>query len=215
MALTLGSRSSSLTPLPLTPSPSPTGRGERVHATMALGPTAAAVATLLPPPTPIPTAGSLSDQPSAPVRIVIPAIGVDAPVVEIGWHVEWRAGEARGVWETVAGAVGHHRGSADPGESGNCVLSAHSSEAGGALFRRLNELSVGDVVQLYNSAEICYTYYVTTVLIVDETGATAVEKREHAAWLDPTDESVLTLLTCWPDWAYTHRVIVRATLHAP
>ncbi|MGB9880181.1 MAG: sortase, partial [Anaerolineae bacterium] len=143
------------------------------------------------------------------------AIGVDARVVEVGWHVVWLDGEARGMWETVAGAVGHHRGSAYPGERGNCVLSAHSSEAGGAIFRRLNELSVGDVVQLYNFDEICYNYSVTSVLILDEAGATAAEKREHAAWLDPTDDPVLTLVTCWPDWAYTHRIIVRAALHAP
>ena len=217
--------------LALTPGPSPSGRGEVpltpspslktdweggvAQATIRLGPTAAAVATLLPPPTPIPTAGPPSDQPSAPVRIVIPAIGVDAPVVEVGWHVAWSDGEARGVWDTVAGAVGHHRGSADPGQPGNCVLSAHSSDAGGALFRRLVELSAGDIVQLYNFAEMCYTYHVTNVLILDETGATAAEKRQHAAWLDPTEQPVLTLVTCWPPWAYTHRIIIRAALRVP
>lgn len=197
----------------LTPGPSPIGRGE--EATIALGPTAAAIATLLPPLTPIPTAGPPASRPSAPVRMVIPAIGVDAPVVDVGWHVIWREGEARGVWDTVAGAAGHHRGSADPGQPGNCVLSAHSSDAGGAIFRRLDELATGDVVQLYNFSGTCYHYIITTVLTVDETGATAAEKRQHATWLDPTDQPVLTLVTCWPSWAYTHRIIVRASLYVP
>nr|MBC7245584.1 sortase [Chloroflexota bacterium] len=218
----------------LTPSPSAKGRGEFftpspsaaasvatlipsafAQATIRLAPTAAAIATELPPPTPIPTAGPASSRTSAPVRIVIPSISVDAPVVEVGWHVVWLEGEARGVWDTVAGAAGHHRGSADPGHSGNCVLSAHSSDAGGAVFRRLDELAEGDLVQLYNLDGMCYTYIVTTVFTVDETGATAAEKRQHATWLDPTDQPVLTLVTCWPAWAYTHRIIVRASLHVP
>lgn len=193
-------------PLPTaggTPAPLPTLR---------LGPTAAAVATALPPPTPIATPAAPSTRPSAPLRIVIPALGVDALVVEVGWHVTQVGGEARGEWETVADAAGHHRGSADPGQPGNCVLSAHSSDAGGAVFRGLEELVTGDVVQLCTVDEKQYNYYVTTVLTLDEVGATAAEKREHARWLDPTDGTVLTLVTCWPPWSYTHRIVVRAEL---
>jgi sortase (surface protein transpeptidase) len=31
----------------------------------------------------------------------------------------------------------------------------------------------------------------------------------------PTQEARLTLITCWPDWAYTHRLIVSARLALP
>jgi sortase A len=179
--------------------------------TIRLGPTAAAVATQLLPATPIPTGVSLATQPSAPMRIIIPMLGVDAPVVEVGWHVS-QSGDARGEWETVAGAAGHHRGSAEPGQPGNCVLSAHSSDAGGAVFRGLETLSVGDLVRLVTFDKNEYTYQVGSVLMLDEVGATESEKREHARWLDPTDEAVLTLVTCWPPWSYTHRVVVRAGL---
>jgi sortase A len=179
--------------------------------TIHLGPTAAAVATQLLPPTPIATAASPVTRPSAPVRVIIPALGVDAAVVEVGWHVV-QIGEVRGEWETVVGAAGHHRGSAEPGQRGNCVLSAHSSEAGGAVFRGLENLAVGDLVQLVTVDKAEYTYRVGTVLTLDEVGATESEKRQHARWLDPTDEAVLTLVTCWPAWSYTHRVVVRAEL---
>ena len=181
---------------------------ESTLASLALGPAAAAAATALPPPTPIGTPGSPPTQPSLPTRIVIAAIGVNAPVVEVGWHVTQTGGE----WETVADAAGHHRGSADPGHPGNCVLSAHSSDAGGAVFRGLERLVVGDKIQLDAAGGRQYTYKVTTVLTLDEVGATDSEKREHAHWLDPTDQAVLTLVTCWPPWSYTHRIVVRAAL---
>ena len=183
--------------------------------TMRLGPTAAAAATLLPPPTPIPTAGPAAQRASAPQRIVIPKVALDAPVAEVGWQVIRMGDEIRGRWDTVADAVGHHRGSADPGQRGNCVLSAHNSDAGGAVFRRLDELVIGDAVEVFTVDGQRYTYVVQTLVTLDESGATADEKREHARWLDPTDGPVLTLVTCWPAWSYTHRLVVRAVLHVP
>jgi len=183
-------------------------------ASMQLGPTAAAAATRLPPPTPIATPGPASERPAAPLRIIVPAVGIDARVVDVGWHVVDFGDEVHGVWETVLGAAGHHRGSADPGQLGNCVLSAHSSDAGGAVFRRLGELGVGDVVELHTVDGQRYRYIVSTTLMMDELSATVAEKREHAEWLDPTDGPVLTLVTCWPSWTYTHRIVVRADLVA-
>jgi len=180
--------------------------------TMRLGPTAAALATGLPPPTPIPTGVPALNRPAAPARVIIPALGVDAPVVEVGWHVVQAGDQPLGEWETVAGAAGHHRGSADPGQPGNCVLSAHSSDAGDAVFRGLEGLRPGDVVRVVAFDRTEYTYLVGHVLSLDEVGATWAEKREHARWLDPTAEAALTLVTCWPPWSYTQRIVVRAEL---
>ena len=56
---------------------------------------------------PLPTPG-----PEQANRIQIPAIGIDAPIVQ---------GDG---WETLKKGVGQHIGSADPGEKGNVVLSA-------------------------------------------------------------------------------------------
>ena len=178
--------------------------------TMHLGPTAAAAATRLPPPTRIATPGRASERPSAPLRIVIPAVDIDARVVDVAWHVVDFGDEVHGVWDTVAGAAGHHRGSADPGQPGNCVLSAHSSDAGGAVFRRLDELNNGDIVEICTVDGQRHQYTVSSVLVLDELSATLAEKHEHAKLLDPVDGSVLTLVTCWPPWSYTHRIVVRA-----
>jgi len=192
--------------------PTPTQVGTVAGSAFRLGPEAATADAFWPTPTAIPTAGPPATWPSAPLRIVIPAAGIAAPVVEVGWHVD-RSGDApRGVWDTVSGAAGHLRGSADPGQAGNCVLAGHSSDAGGAVFRRLNEVAAGDRIELYTVSGQCYTYTVSTVVLLDENGASAAEKREHARWLDSNGEPVVTLVTCWPDWSYTHRLIVRGRL---
>ena len=205
-ALSTGDASKTASPASATPRPS---------LAIQLGPTAQAAATWLPAPTSIPTAGPAAPRPGAAARIVIAAIGVDARIAEVGWHVERTGDQARGVWDTLAGAAGHHRGSADPGQAGNCVLSAHSSDAGGAVFRGLEQLVSGDRVEVYSLSGQRFTYAVTTTLTLDEVGASADERRQHAQWLDPTAEPVLTLVTCWPTWAYTHRIVVRASLYAP
>jgi sortase A len=178
----------------------------------ALSATAAGAAARLPTITPIATAGAPAARPSAPVRITVARLGIDARVVEVGWHVERSAGGERAVWETVVGAAGHHQGSADPGRAGNCVLSGHSSAEGGAVFAGLAGVRRGDIIELSTTAGERYAYVVTEVATVDETGATEAEKREHARWLDPTLDPSVTLVACWPDWSYTHRIIVRGLL---
>lgn len=155
------------------------------------------------------------DRPAAPARIRIAALGIDAPVVEVGWAVAWRESGAVGAWETVRDAAGHHRGSADAGQDGNCVLSGHSSDAGGAVFQRLDEIALGQQVELEARNGQRSIYVVEEVARLDETAASEAQRKEHARWLEPTDEPVLTLVTCWPAWAYTHRLVVRARLDAP
>lgn len=194
-----------------TPSPSPVSTAGPT-ATIRLGRTAAAAATQLPPVTTVPLPGPTPDRPGAPQRLVIPELEREIPVVPVGWHLEHRDDGARGVWETVSGAAGHHRGSADPGQPGNCVISGHSSNAGGAVLNGLETLAIGDTIELYTVAGDRYVYEITDMLQLDELGASTAERREHARWLDPTEDPVLTLVTCWPAWSYTHRIVVRAKL---
>jgi sortase A len=133
-----------------------------------------------PPVVPIPTPG-----PQAPTRIVIPAINVDALVVE---------GDS---WEQLKLGVGHHLGSADPGERGNMVLSAHD-DIYGEIFRHLADLELGDEVTVY-AAEQPHRYVVTAKQIVEPT---AVE------FLAATTKPVVTLISCYPYMVDSHRIVV-------
>ena len=154
-------------------------------------------------PTPVPTPLPPPD------RIVIHAIDVDRPVVPIGWTVEAVDNDLlRSVWETADDAAGWHETSARPGQVGNTVVSGHNNIAG-AIFRRLHELAVGDQIALRSgSAEIRYA--VQTRFIVREAGASPIERAANNRWIEPTDDERLTLVTCYPPWGNSHRLILIA-----
>ncbi len=137
-----------------------------------------------PPPVAIPTPG-----PEAPTRIVIPAIGVDALVVE---------GDS---WEQLKLGVGHHPNSANPGERGNMVLSAHN-DIYGEIFRHLADLELGDEVIVY-AGEQPYRYIVTAKQIVEPT---------QVSVLAPTTRPIATLISCYPYMVDSHRIVVIAEL---
>jgi sortase A len=137
-----------------------------------------------PPAIPIPTPG-----PSAPTRVVIPSIGVDALVVE---------GDS---WEQLKLGVGHHLNTADPGQRGNMVLAAHN-DIYGEIFRHLDDLELGDEVVVY-ADEQPYRYIVRAKQIVEPT---------EVGVLAPTTKPVATLISCYPYMVDTHRIVVVAEL---
>jgi sortase A len=134
---------------------------------------------------PTPTAA-----PGHPVRIQIPAIGVDAPVV---------LGDGD---EQLKKGVGHHIGSANPGEPGNLVLTAHN-DVFGEIFRDLDQLKPGDTVIVYTNGQRIYTYLVTGTEVV---GPLDVEV------LAPTEQPIVTLISCYPYMVDNKRIVVRGSL---
>jgi sortase A len=133
---------------------------------------------------PIPTAA-----PNQAIRIQIPALEVDAPVVQ---------GDG---WEQLKKGVGQNIGSANPGQSGNVVLSAHN-DVYGELFRFLDKLQPGDQVILYTQQRQ-YTYVVDRTTIVEPT---AVEV------MAPTENPTVTLISCYPYLINKQRIVVFARL---
>jgi sortase A len=145
-----------------------------------------------------------------PPRLEIPKIGLSAGISEVIWRVVETNDGPLGVWDTVETGVGHHQGSAQPGERGNVVISGHSRGQGS--FAQLAELASGDEVVLVAEDGRSYLYRVVEMVTVAEVGASLEERRAHAQYMLPTDDARLTLITCWPPWAYTHRLIVIARL---
>jgi sortase A len=133
---------------------------------------------------PVPTPGI-----QQAMRIEIPSIKIDAPVVQ---------GDG---WEQLKKGVAQHIGSADPGESGNVVLSAHD-DVYGELFRNLDKLRPGDQVMLYTQQRQ-YLYIVDRTEIVEPT---AVEVMASAG--APT----VTLISCYPYLVDKQRIVVFARL---
>lgn len=134
----------------------------------------------LPVPTPAP------DQ---AIRIQIPAIEVDAPIVQ---------GDG---WEQLKKGVGQNIGSANPGQNGNVVLSAHN-DVYGELFRYLDQLKAGDQVIIYTQQRQ-YVYVVDRTAIVEPT---AVEV------MASTGSPTATLISCYPYLVNKERIVVFARL---
>jgi len=159
-----------------------------------------ATVTLTPTPTPIPPATSPPD------KLVIASIGIDAPVQVAGWVTDPATGDS--FWETPANAAGFHQESALPGWAGNTVLSGHHNIEG-KVFEHLHQIRPGDAITLYVDG-IPYEYAVADNFIVQERDASEAQRQQNAAWIAPTDDERLTLVTCWPANDNSHRLIVVA-----
>jgi sortase A len=133
---------------------------------------------------PIPTQG-----PQHAIRLQIPKLSKDVPIVEGDGPEQLKKG------------VGHYIYSANPGENGNVVLSAHN-DVHGEIFRDLDKLVEGDLIVLFSERK-SFTYVVEEVLIVTP---------DRVEFLDPTAEPIVTLISCYPYMVDNKRIIVRANL---
>jgi len=133
---------------------------------------------------PLPTPG-----PAQAIRIQIPALHVDAPIVQ---------GDG---WEQLKKGVGQHTGTGNPGERANLVFSAHN-DIFGEIFRDLERLNPGDLVIVYTNQR-AYTYIVVDTKIVMPN---AVEV------MDNTTQASVTLISCYPYMKDTQRIVVIARL---
>lgn len=161
-----------------------------------------------------------SNEASTISRIVITALALDKKVVEVGWTMQQAEnGQPIAVWDVDKYRVGHHQGSSNPGGGSNIVLTGHS---GGAAypFNDIYWLEPGHVIELTSNDQV-YEYVVTERLVVDEDGQPLEKRIENARYIEPTDEEVVTLVTCWPLTdqpgipKFTQRVIVRAAPGTP
>lgn len=148
-------------------------------------------------------------QKGKPVRIVIPAIDVDAPVVEVSLDRFAVPGGAYYQWEVPEGyEAGWHDTSARLGQVGNTVLNGHHNVFG-EIFRDLVDLEEGDEIILYD-ADTIFTYHVVEKEIVAERGEDLSIRLENSHWIEPTDDERITLITCWPYTNNTHRLVIVA-----
>jgi len=133
----------------------------------------------------IPTSG-----PEQANSIFIPALwNAPAPVVQ---------GDG---WEQLRKGVGQHVGTANPGQTGNLVLSAHN-DIFGELFRDLDKLQPGDEIRL-STATREFIYRVTETRIVQPT---------EVSVMDATSRPTITLVSCYPYLVDSQRIVVHGEL---
>jgi LPXTG-site transpeptidase (sortase) family protein len=160
--------------------------------------------TATPMPTPTIDPASL-----IPSRLVIPAINLDAPVIEVGWDTKEVNGELVSNWIVPdMFAAGWHTTSARPGEPGNTVLNGHHN-INGEVFRYLVDLEPDDEIVVY-TGETPHYYAVAERHILEEKYASPEVRLENAKFIKPTEDERVTLVTCWPYTNNTHRLIIVA-----
>jgi len=138
----------------------------------------------------LPVVGLPTPGPEQARSLFIPALWTSsAPVVQ---------GDG---WEQLKKGVGQHLATADPGDSGNMVFSAHN-DIFGELFRDLDQLKPGDEVRV-STATREYIYRVTGTVIVEPTDVYV---------MDATARPTLTLISCYPYLVDNKRIAVFAEL---
>lgn len=123
------------------------------------------------------------------VRLRVPAINVDAPVV---------LGDD---WESLKNGIGLNASSSAAGKPGNVILSGHN-DIFGQVFRDLDQLKPGDEIIVLTEKN-AYTYSVqnTEVVLPNQVEVMA----------QTTDETI-TLISCYPYLVDDKRIVIKGKL---
>ncbi|AWB46891.1 class C sortase [Paenibacillus sp. CAA11] len=140
-----------------------------------------------------PTSNNNTNLPNQAVgMILIDKINVKLPILE---------GATK---QNMKYAAAHLSETAPLGGNGNAAIAAHRAHTQGRLFNRLNELEIGDRVELRLKDQTDQVYEVYNITIVEPTEVSVLEGDAR--------ERIITLITCDPLINPTHRLIVKAKL---
>lgn len=143
-------------------------------------------------------------------RIVIPKIGKNVPIVEIGpeslINGDWKQLE-KDIQDGLREGVVHYPGTAIPGQFGNVFITGHSSyypwDSGKFkdVFALLHDLDVGDEFTVFWNRN-AYHYRINERKVVTP--------QETEVLHQPTDKRIATLMTCTPVGTAKNRLVLVA-----
>lgn len=142
-------------------------------------------------------------QPAPPARVVVPAIGLDEPLIDLGIASDG-AMEA----PTDPADTGWFTGGGRPGGRGPTVIAGHvDGRSGPAVFAELTEVDVGDEVVVHGADGGAVTYRVEQVADYDKGEFPTPEV------FGATREDTVRLITCSGDFdsvagSYTQNRVV-------
>ncbi|HSM23964.1 MAG TPA: sortase, partial [Anaerolineaceae bacterium] len=145
-----------------------------------------------------------------PVLLSIPSIELEADSINAQnkeivqgekTYIQWLAPDEY--------AIGWHFDSAFLGKTGNTILNGHHNVYG-KVFENLDKLVSGDVIYIVGNDFFEYEYVVSNTMILPERDVSFEERLENARWILPSEDERVTLITCWPYFSNTHRLIIVA-----
>ncbi len=198
---------------PASATPAPVATGVPPTATVAQAPTATST------PTPLPG--------TAPVRLQIPDLKLDVPVVDMAWTVVSTADGPSTDWQIPENAAGRAVDSALLGQPDNLGLSGHNNIYGQVFrpislswpdkdFERVDaytdraHILDGRQIRLLGADGRQFDYVITAFYRLKDSGVPQEQRVANARYMAPTGRAQLTLITCWPPWSNTHRLVVLA-----
>ena len=161
-----------------------------------------------------PTAVVAQEDAAPPVRMEIPELALDLPIVPMGWVVTDQNGERTTAWIVPTEAIGWQVNSAGAGGAGNLILSGHQA-LGDALFAplALGDIAVGQTVILTDANGARFRYQISEVSDpIPILGATEDDNALARSYLQSSETPILTMMTGWPDFTTTHRIFAVAEL---
>jgi len=138
-----------------------------------------------------------TDEVNLPDCIIIPKINVEAPII---WQVE-----DKDILSKLDEGVVHFKGTALPNEVGNTALTGHSSSYPwkktkyGQVFSLLDKLEPNDdIIIVYNKKRYAYKVFKKEIISPQDVQVLT------------SNDSKLTLITCWPIGTTLKRLVVYA-----
>lgn len=158
---------------------------------------------------PLSIENTLEKKPNIPESLIIPSIQLKAPVqITSSRKIIVRGVEYEQWLVPDTFAVGWNPSSSSPNSGGNIVLYGHHN-VNGAVFSRLYQVQTGDdVIVLSRGLE--FHYKVTDIQKVKEKDISFAQMLKNGEVLKSSTEEQVTLITCWPPYDSTHRLIVIA-----
>lgn len=144
--------------------------------------------------------------PELPVRIVIPALGIDAPVQPVGL-----APDGTGAMDVPSNFtdVGWYTAGVRPGMRGSAVMAGHYNGRGvpEAVFYDLDTLQIGDKVVVMSEERIEDIFVVVKIATYEYDAPT------DEVFVSTDGKARLNLITCGGEWLpevdlYRHRTVV-------
>ncbi|MFI6485054.1 class F sortase [Nonomuraea sp. NPDC050663] len=145
----------------------------------------------------VPSQAPAASRPAQPVQIVIPAIGVSAPITSVGLDSD---GVVQAPSLSEPNLTGWYRHGPRPGENGPAVILGHlDTVSGPAVFARLGELQANDPIIITTADGSQETFIVTSREQV------AKNAFPTSRVYGPVSAPALRLITCGGDFDHAKR----------
>ena len=151
---------------------------------------------------------SATTTPITPARLIIPSIGVNANVEQVGKKADGSMGTPQKFGDVAWYALG-----SKPGAAGNAVIDGHVDNAltTAGVFMHLSQVHLGDTITVADASGATRSFVVNNIQEVP------ADTAPDASIFATTGPAQLVLITCDGDWvpaakSFSTRLVVFATL---